>query len=181
MAYADDVTIFVTRPEDFETIREVIRTYEQAAGVLLNPEKSKALAVAGWATVPEALGIDLYDRITILGVEFTHYTNLTAKHNWDKVIAAVRAQARAVYDRHLTWGQRLQYIQRYLMAKIWYLAQILPQTRAQAQRLTTACSWFLWKGAIFRVPQTTLQLPKDKGGWGSLEWKPSAAPYCTIG
>ena len=33
------------------------------------------------------------------------------------------------------------------------------------QQLTTVCTWFIWQGAIFRVPVTTLQLPKEQGGW----------------
>jgi len=27
------------------------------------------------------------------------------------------------------------------------------------------CTWFIWQGAIFRVPVSTLQLPKEQGGW----------------
>jgi len=48
---------------------------------------------------------------------------------------------------------------------MWYLAQILPPTKEHLQQLTTVCTWFIWQGAIFRVPVTTLQLPKEQGGW----------------
>jgi len=30
--------------------------------------------------------------------------------------------------------------------------------------MNTAISWFIWKGAIFKVPLSTLQLPKEAGG-----------------
>ena len=33
------------------------------------------------------------------------------------------------------------------------------------QQLTTLCTWFIWQGAVFRVPVTTLQRPKEQGGW----------------
>jgi hypothetical protein len=52
-----------------------------------------------------------------------------------------------------------------LLAKIWYVAQILPLHRPHTQQLTTIVSWFLWHGAIFHVPITTLQCPKSEGGW----------------
>ena len=31
-----------------------------------------------------------------------------------------------------------------------------------------AITWYIWRGDIFRVPLSTLQLPKQKGGWGLL-------------
>ena len=48
---------------------------------------------------------------------------------------------------------------------MWYLAQILPPTKAYVQQLTTVCTWFIWQGAIFRVPVSTLQRPKEQGDW----------------
>ena len=41
----------------------------------------------------------------------------------------------------------------------------LPTTHVNAQQLTTICSWFIWQGATFRVPVTTLQRPKHEGCW----------------
>jgi len=40
-----------------------------------------------------------------------------------------------------------------------------PQSGTQHRFLPpTAISWFIWKGAIFKVPLSTLQLPKEAGG-----------------
>ena len=33
------------------------------------------------------------------------------------------------------------------------------------QQLTTAITWYIWRGTVFRVPVSTLQLPKQMGGW----------------
>jgi len=44
---------------------------------------------------------------------------------------------------------------------IWQ--KIIPPTKEHVQQLTTVCNWFIWQGAIFRVPVTTLQLPKEQG------------------
>ena len=62
-------------------------------------------------------------------------------------------------------ARRIHYVQLCLLAKIWYVAQVLPLPQAQAQQITTICSWYIWQGAIFRVPITSLYRPKDKGGW----------------
>jgi hypothetical protein len=60
-----------------------------------------------------------------------------------------------------------------LLAKIWYTAQIFPPSRIHAQQLTTICAWFIWQGATFRIPMTTLQLSKYEGGWDfpNIEFK----------
>jgi len=43
VAYADVVTVFVTRPMDFDTILRAIQLCKKATGTLLNPKKSKLL------------------------------------------------------------------------------------------------------------------------------------------
>jgi hypothetical protein len=50
VAYADDITIFVTSAADFPIIEDAIRRYEKVSGVRLNPQKSKALAEGRWST-----------------------------------------------------------------------------------------------------------------------------------
>jgi hypothetical protein len=85
--------------------------------------------------------------------------------SWTRVSNAVRDQARTAYARNLRLAYRMQYVQTYLLAKIWYLAQILPSPTRHIHQLTMVCTWFIWKGYTFRVPITTLQRPKDHGGW----------------
>ena len=40
------------------------------------------------------------------------------------------------------------------------MAQIVPLTTTHAQQIRT-----IWQGAIFWIPVTTLQCPKEDGGW----------------
>ena len=35
----------------------------------------------------------------------------------------------------------------------------------QVQQLINVFSWFIWHGATFKLPVSTLQRPKDQGGW----------------
>ena len=71
VAYADDVTIFVTSPTDLPVIHDAIQCYEKATGARLNTRKSKALAVGGWSTTMAPLGIVYANEIKILGVTFS--------------------------------------------------------------------------------------------------------------
>jgi hypothetical protein len=164
IAYADDVTIFVTRPEDFFTIQQAINTYERITGEMLNVHKSKTIAIENWTQPAMILGIGFHPQIQILAINFAPAITQSEKASWPGTIQKVRQQARIAYDSTLCLTQRIQYVQMCLLAKVWYLAQILPPTKMYEQQLTTICSWFIWKGATLRVSATTLQRPRQQGG-----------------
>jgi hypothetical protein len=110
------------------------------------------------------LGIEEQTNAKILGVTFGHTIEETTNESWTRANNIVHAQAQMAYNRNLCLVQRIQYVQTYLLAKIWYLAQIIPHKKRHTQQLTTICTWFLWKGTTFRVPITTLQRPLSQGG-----------------
>ena len=101
IAYADDVTVFVTNPKDFQVIQQVIQLYERATGAQLNSNKSKALAIGAWTEPPTNLDIHFHERVNILVVEFRPTIATSIRDSWTKVICAVGAQARRAYTRHL--------------------------------------------------------------------------------
>jgi hypothetical protein len=53
----------------------------------------------------------------------------------------------------------------YLLARIWYVAQVLPAPRQCIQQITAAVTYFIWRGAMFRVPISTLQSRLTEGSW----------------
>jgi len=84
----------------------------------------------------------------------------------------IRAQARDAYVRELSLDRRIQYVHDFLLAKVWYVAQIFPPPDECIRMLNTYISWFLWKGVIFRVPLSTVERRKDEGGWDLIHLKP---------
>jgi len=163
IAYADDVTVLVTQPGDFAIIHESVRCYEKATGAKLNSQKSKAIPIGGVRSQLLHLELSLTTK-SILGITYGTTIAKSVKNSWAGVLRSVRAQARNAYARTLCRTQRIQYVHLCLLAKICYLAQTLPPTKEHVQQLTTVCTWFIWQGAIFRVPFSTLQLPKEQGG-----------------
>ena len=81
----------------------------------------------------------------------------------------VRALARDVYGRDLCLTQRIQYVHTYLLAKIWHIAQVFPVPKEHVRQLATAISWYIGKGAIVRVPLSTLQRETESGGLGLID------------
>ena len=66
-------------------------------------------------------------------------------------------------------AHRIRYVHGFLLSKLWYTAHVLPVVRPHTQQLSTAITWYIWRGAVFRVPVSTLQKPKKEGGWGLLD------------
>ena len=133
MAFADDVTIFVTTPEDFTVIREAIRRFEKATGARLNVRKSKALAVGGWNTTTNALDVAYYPEIQVLGINFASTIEQSMNRSWTYITGKVRVQARGPYGRDLCLSQIMFFVQAYVLTKVWHTAQIFPAPIACTQ------------------------------------------------
>ena len=67
----------------------------------------------------------------------------------------VRAQARDTYARDLCLSQQTRYAHAYLLAKIWYTAQMFPVPMTCTRQLNTAIAWYTWKGAIITIINIT--------------------------
>jgi hypothetical protein len=166
VAYADDITIMVTHPADFDIIHSALQVYGKASGATLSPLKSRALAIAKWTAPPTILGIPFYPEVKILGVTFGPTIQQSINTSWKNTIHAVKGIAIKSYHRTLCLTQRIQYVRAFLLAKIWYLTQSLPPTIKNIKQLNAIAAWYIWHGAIFRVPMTTLQRTEDQGGCG---------------
>jgi hypothetical protein len=89
IAYAYDITIFVTSVADFPITEEAIRLFERASGARLNPRKSKAIAVGGWCTRETILRIEYHTHATILGVTFWGTIAQTINDSWERLTTKV--------------------------------------------------------------------------------------------
>jgi hypothetical protein len=65
----------------------------------------------------------------------------------------------------MSLDKMILYVYDYLMARVWYLAQIYPPPDECERQLNTTISWYAWRGELFRVPMSTLQRRKGEGGW----------------
>jgi len=110
VAYADDVTKFVTAPEDIQVIRDILRTYENATGVCLNVRKSKAMVAGSCDTSINIMDIPYCPEITIMCFRFTSTTARSGNVTWSRVTGKVKALARDVYGTDLSLTQLIQYV-----------------------------------------------------------------------
>jgi len=165
VAYADDVTIFITEPSDIPQLQEAICCYEVALGARVNFRKSRAIAFGSWDKSIEIMDIPHHDTVQILGFQIKSAVRESALANWTKTSAKIWSQAQEDYCRMLTLDKRIQFVHEYLLARAWYVSQIYPLPDVSVRQLNTTVSWFIWKGDIFHAPLSTLYRPKDDGGW----------------
>lgn len=164
--YTDDITIFVTSTADFPIIKDAIHQYERVSGARLNSQKSKALAGGRWSSPETVLGIDYYPHVKILGITFWGTIEQSMNDSWVQLTGQVHTQAKKAYARDLCLAQWVRhYVHTFLLAKFWYSVQIFPAPSTYTQQLTTAITWYIWRGAIFREPVSTLQRPNKMGEW----------------
>jgi hypothetical protein len=93
IAYADDITIILRSLQEVQVIQEAIRTYEAAAGAVLNIQKSKAMALRTWNTATPVMGIDYHNELRILGIYFATTIRASARASWAHVTRNIRTQA----------------------------------------------------------------------------------------
>jgi hypothetical protein len=168
MAYADDVTIFLTPKEEISIVREALGSYQESSGAKTNLAKSATLAGGGWDTKTDILGINYQQHIKILGIHYHPGIERTVHNNWELATRAIRAQATTAYHRELGLHQRIQYTHSHLMARTWYIAQTLPLPTTYERQLSTTINWFVWHGSIFKVLLSTLHKRKQDGGWNLI-------------
>lgn len=166
VAYVDDVTLILRSPQEISTVQKAIGFYEQATGVRINYGKPKALALGGWIKTIPLMGVTYYPHIRIFGVTFGKFIRTSTVTSWDNVTAVIRTQATEIYCSELLLHQRIHHANIHLMAKAWFLAELLPPPVGTLRQITTILSWCLWRGRVFRVPLSTLHRNKRRGGWG---------------
>lgn len=52
----------------------------------------------------------------------------------------------------------------FALSRAWFLTQVLPISRAIADKIHSICGRFLWTCCVFRIARTTVTRPKVTGG-----------------
>ena len=164
VAYADDLTIVLHNQQEATIVQTVLTQFERASGAEINKLKSAIIKIGRNTEDIDMMNISIKPTVKILGINFQATTRGTTENTWTKIINTIKQQSRDVYRRDLTLQQRIQYVNTYLLAKIWYVAQFYTPPVTIIRQLNTTISYFIWKGSIFRVPISTLQKTKHEGG-----------------
>ena len=180
-AFADDITIFVSRRLDIEAVKEAVVEYEQIAGAKVNFHKSEGLRLDAWTGSNTLLGPFRWSDgpIRILGVWFG--PDLQLERNWSEVHAKVNAQVGIWLSMRLSLKGRVEACAVYVFPLILYRLAVLPLPKARRLALQRSLSRLLWGGARPMVRrQVCIQRTRNGGlGMPDLEshWLAERLPY----
>ena len=159
-AFADDVTVFVSRRQDIEAVKEAVDEYERIAGAKVNFDKSEGLRLGAWRGSNTLPGPFHWSDgpIRILRVWFG--PELQLERNWSEVHAKVGIWL----SRRLSLKGRAEACAAYVFPLILYRLAVLPLPKAHRLALQRFLSRLLWGGARPMVRrQVCIQRTRNKG------------------
>ena len=106
-AFADDITVFVSRRLDIKAVKKVVSEYERYVGAKVNFDKSEGLLLGAWRSSNTLPGPFRWSDgpVRILGVWFG--PDLQLERNWSEIQAKVNAQVGIWLSRRLSLKNRL--------------------------------------------------------------------------
>ena len=165
-AFADDVTVFVSRLRDIEAVKEAVVEYEWIAGAKVNFDKSEGLRLGAWRGSNTLPGPFRWSDgpIRILGVWFG--PDLQLERNWSEVHAKVNAQVGIWLSRRLSLKGRAEACATYIFPLILYRLAVLPLPKAHRLALQRSLSRLVWGGARLMVRRQVCIQRTHNGGLG---------------
>uniref|UniRef100_A0A6I8Q4Z4 Reverse transcriptase domain-containing protein n=1 Tax=Xenopus tropicalis TaxID=8364 RepID=A0A6I8Q4Z4_XENTR len=167
VAYADDVTLVLSYPEEESLVSEHIKSYSEASGSLVNQEKSEALWVLegrpsfnleNFPVAPE--------QVRILGIKFGRGDN--AQVNWEEKLDVGIAKVQRWKAWKLTYRERIDIIKAYLIPLFLFVSYVFLLPEALYVRIQSLFFQMLWGSRINPVKRGVTFLQRKKGGLDML-------------
>ena len=165
-AFADDITVFVSRRLDIKAVKKAVSEYERIAGAKVNFDKSEGLRLGAWRGSNTLPGPFRWSDgpVRILGVWFG--PDLQLERNWSEVQAKVNAQVGIWLSRRLSLKGRAEACAVYVFPLILYRLAVLPLPKARRLALQQSLSRLLWGGARPMVRRQVCIQRTRNGGLG---------------
>ena len=165
-AFADDITVFVSRCLDIKAVKEAVVEYERVAGAKVNFDKSEGLRLGAWRGSNTLPGPFRWSDgpIRILAVWFGPDHQL--EQNWSEIQTKVNAQAGIWLSRRLSLKGRAEACAVYVFPLILYRLAVFPLPKARRLALQQPLSRLLWGGARPMVRRQVCIQRTHNGGLG---------------
>uniref|UniRef100_A0A6I8QUB5 Reverse transcriptase domain-containing protein n=1 Tax=Xenopus tropicalis TaxID=8364 RepID=A0A6I8QUB5_XENTR len=167
VAYADDVTVAVSCPEDVGVLSETIRSYSEASGSLVNMDKSQAF----WSLDEEpAFPLREFSvaptQIRILGIKFGKGDD--CRQNWEEKLDAGNAKVQRWKQWRLSYSERVKLVKTYLVPIFLFVSYVYPLPEALYARIHSLFFQLIWGSRLNPVKRGVTYLQRKEGGLGML-------------
>ena len=165
-AFADDITVFVSRRLDIKAVKKAVSEYERIAGAKVNFDKSEGLRLGAWRGSDTLPGPFRWSDgpVRILAGVVRARPPTGAKLS--EVQAKVNAQVATWLSRRLSLKGRAEACAVYVFPLILYRLAVLPLPKARRLALQQSLSRLLWRGARPMVRRQVCIQRTRNGGLG---------------
>uniref|UniRef100_A0A803T1S1 Reverse transcriptase domain-containing protein n=1 Tax=Anolis carolinensis TaxID=28377 RepID=A0A803T1S1_ANOCA len=177
-AYADDIICFIGDPaKKGEKWISIIKEYGEVAGLMINMNKTKALAKninkAKQKLISEKLGIEITPKIKYLGIYISSKNSQLLKNNYDKTWKNIKMDLENWNNLKISLMGRISAVKMSILPKMLFLFQCLPILRSQKIFTTwnKDLSRFIWQGKKTRIKRINLIDDKRRGGFAMPDLK----------
>lgn len=167
--YADDTTIIVTKNYEFDTVNQLVNTYETGSGAKLNRSKSRGLWLGKWRhRIDQPMSFTwTNDRLKALGI-ILGSGNDVIKENWTIARDKFEAILQRWKNRDLSFFGRALVAKSLATAKIWYVAKVSPPPADILKSINQSLWQFIWRNKTALVNRKTCIQPQRCGGLGAI-------------
>ena len=165
--YADDLTLFISSPQSFSAIREIIEEFSSYSGLKINHSKTSIISnspilLSSFCSIfPQGKTLT---STKILGITFSFHKEDLSK-NWDDLICSLPHTSLATLNPKDSLFSKTISLNQHLLPRILFLSRIIPPTPKQIKSLTTLLFKFFWNFSPFEpIKRSSLYLPKSDGG-----------------
>ena len=165
--YADNLTLFISSPQSFSAIREIIEEFSSYSGLKINHSKTSIISnsptlLSSFRNIfPQGKTLT---SSKILGITFSFHKEDMSKNRDDLIRSLPHNSLAILIPKDSLYSKTLSLNQHFL-PRILFLSKIIPPTPKQIKSLTTLLFKFLWNFSPFEpIKRSTLYLPKPDGG-----------------
>lgn len=169
-AYADDLGVFMEDPADIDRLHGVLQKYERATGAIVSTKKTVLLPIRHRFETLQRDWYTIQRQHKVLGVIMSDSLQRMEALNWRDTLYKIRTVCKIHAARNLVLTEKVSVINENILARAWFLAQILPVPKLLARSIKQVIFWLLWRGDIFKVSMDTCTLGPPDGGLGLVDF-----------
>lgn len=166
MSYADDIALFCSDKPAISAAVTLANNFWDATGAAINLSKCRGFWHGAWATTPSIFEGVCWDRVpcTYLGVPLGCYRE--NKPYWSGVATDLDRRASRWKQRELSIFARATVCNIFLIAKLWYVLQVIHCARVNIQKFHRVFAKFIWRSEFERMRRDNLFHRVRDGGLG---------------
>ncbi|XP_077547834.1 uncharacterized protein LOC144160098 [Haemaphysalis longicornis] len=166
LAYADDIAVFCTEQDSINEAVKDVTAFCKLSGSTINWNKCSGFWHGQWETTPP-----VYENVQwtvvptrYLGVPLEYYRD--PSEHWKEQTEQAREKTSKWGGRDMSVFTRATVCNLFIVAKVWYVLQVLCMARGAVQRLHRVFAVFLWGSTWERTSRTNLFRSVKNGGVG---------------